>query len=240
VVTVRRTLLALPALALGVAMTACGAGAGPMTSQTRDVAPFDRLEVSDAVDVRVVRGDRVAVSVRAGEDVIGDLRTESSGGTLRVSAREEGIVIGPSAFDDASVVVTVPRLSRVDVNGSSDVDLRGAAGQDLAVSVDGSGDVDLGAAAGGLLDLSVHGSGDISASGRVERVLAEVEGSGNLDLERLAADSATVDLSGSGDVALGRLDTLDADVAGSGDVSYLGRPRVSSRVSGSGDVGAAD
>ena len=70
-----------------------GCGGGDRIVETREVAPFDRLEVSESVDVKVVDGDGRHVRVYAGENVIDRVVTESSGGVLRVDVRDRGIVI---------------------------------------------------------------------------------------------------------------------------------------------------
>src|SRR5918994_779171 len=112
----RLAVLLVPALALA----GCTVGDdGPTTTQTRDVAAFARIDNPTSVDVRVAVGERQRVRVRAGEKVIGDVRTEVSGsGDAEVSAGE--------------------RLD-VAVDGSGDVRYHG----DPAVTqhVDGSGDL---------------------------------------------------------------------------------------------------
>jgi Putative auto-transporter adhesin, head GIN domain len=206
------------ALLLLLAFAAAGCGAGPLTTQTRDVAPFDRLEVDSSIDVEVVPGDAADVKVTAGENVIDHVSTESSDGVLRLSIRDRGIVIGPDPYDDARVQVSADALRGLRVVGSSDVGL-------------GRIDAD-------ELSIEVEGSGDIEASGRVGNLITTIQGSGDADLAGLDARTATVTVQGSGDASVNVSDSLDVTVQGSGDVSYRGRPRVSQSVSGSGEVHA--
>ena len=203
---------------LVVAVIAAGCGAGPTTTQTRDVAPFDRIEVRGSIDVEVVPGSTSGVKVIAGENVIDRVATESSGGVLRLSIRDHGIVIGPDPYDDARVHVSADALQGLRVLGSSDVRL-------------GQIDAD-------ELSIEVEGSGDVEAQGTVGNLIATIQGSGDADLTGLEARTATVSVQGSGDVSVNVSDSLDVTVQGSGDVSYRGRPRVSQSVSGSGEVHA--
>src|ERR1700750_1817062 len=81
-----RTLLILPAALAAVAVAGCDINDdGPRTTQTRDVAAFTRLDNPDSVDVHLHVGKAQKVQVRAGKNVIDDVRTEVHDGTLRVT-----------------------------------------------------------------------------------------------------------------------------------------------------------
>jgi putative autotransporter adhesin-like protein len=199
-----------------IALVLAGCGAGPETTQTRRVAPFDRIDVSGSIDVDVVPGDADDVNVIAGENVIDRVSTVSADGVLRLAIRDRGIVIGPDPYDDARVQVSAGALEGVRVVGSSDVTL---------------GRIDA-----GELTIEVDGSGDIEAAGTVGNLIATIQGSGDADLAGLEARTATVTVQGSGDASVNAADSLDVTIQGSGDVSYRGRPRVSQSVAGSGEV----
>ena len=146
---------------------AVGCGGGDRTVETRQVAPYDRLEVSESIDVQVVPGDGREVRVAAGENVIDRVVTESSGGVLKLDIRDRGIVIGPDPLNDVSVQVPASELSRVDIAGSGDVTLEGIDQE--------------------ALELRVQGAGDVEASGTVDRLVAEIQGAGNARLSQLQA-----------------------------------------------------
>ena len=211
--------LLAPALALA-ALALAGCGAGASVTETRNVAPFDRIEVSSSIDVEMVPGDAQRVRVIAGEHVIDHVETSSSDGVLHLFVRDRGLVIGPDPYDDARVEVSSGALRDVRIDGSSDLSLGRIDAHDLSIEINGSGDVD--------------------ANGSVENLTASIEGSGDADLRDLAARTATVSIEGSGNAKVNVKDQLDVSVEGSGDVSYRGNPRVSQQVSGSGDVRAAD
>jgi hypothetical protein len=209
-------LLALPLVGALLALAAAGCGGGPRVTQTREVAAFDRLEITDSVDVEVTPGDSRAVVVTAGEDVIDHVHTESSGGVLRIDIVDRGIVIGPDPFDDARVKVSAGALDGVRVDGSGDVRLSGL-------------DRD-------ALELEIDGAGDIEATGTVGNLIATIQGAGDANLSGLEARIARVTVEGAGDAQLNVTDTLDVAVRGAGDVSYRGDPSVRSSVEGAGDL----
>src|SRR3712207_5565445 len=83
---------------------ACGDD-GPRTSQTRDVAAFTRVLNDASVDVRVHVGSPERVEVRAGENVVDDVRTEVRDGTLRIDFEHSGW-----GGDDVEVEAWTPSL----------------------------------------------------------------------------------------------------------------------------------
>jgi hypothetical protein len=210
--------LLIPLLAVA-ALAFAGCGAGPRTTQTREVAPFDRIEVDGSIDVEVVPGDASTVRVSAGKNVIDHVSTDASDGVLHLSIRDHGIVIGSDPYDDATVQVSAASMKGVRVHGSSDLRL---------------GNVDL-----PELSIEIEGSGDVQAAGKVDNLITTIQGSGDADLDGLEASTGTVSIEGSGDATVNVTDKLDVTVQGSGDVSYLGSPDVHQNIEGSGDVHTA-
>jgi hypothetical protein len=177
--TARRAVL-LP-VAVALAAVAAGCGSGPMTEQTRDVPDFERVRSEGSIDVVVRSGGRVGpnVVVRAGEKVIDDVGTEIVGDTLVVDTESRGLVIGPDGFDNARVLVDVPRLRGAEVEGSSDIELAGLTGGALDVDVQGSGDAEVHPV--DELRAVVEGSGSISYSGNPRVTLSRTDGSGDIE-----------------------------------------------------------
>ncbi len=207
-----RIALLVPAIAAAVALSGCiGVDAGPTATDERDVAAFTRIKAEDEVDVNVRAGEPRRLTVRAGEKVIGDVRTEVRDGTLYVSYDGPSIRKGRLSVD-----VAAPRVE--------------------ALAISGSADVFADALAGDALDIRVSGAGDITAKGHAGRLTVDVSGSGDADLADLEADEARVDLSGAGDADVRAARRLDADVSGAGDLAYRGSPELTHHVTGSGDI----
>jgi hypothetical protein len=206
-----RRVLLLSAAVAGLALAGCDFDGddGPRTTQTRDVAAFTNIESSGSIDVRLRVGEPQRVEVRAGENVIDDVRTEVQDGTLQVEQDGE-------ADDEVVVEASVPELTAVEVSGSGDLDADGI-------------DAD-------AFELRSDGSADIALAGTAGRLTVELEGSGDADLADLAAREARVLVDGSGDAELRAEERLDVDLDGSGDVRYHGDPELTSQVDGSGDL----
>jgi hypothetical protein len=207
-----RIALILPVAAATLALTGCiGVDAGPTTTQSRDVAAFTRLKAEDEVEVNLRVGESRRLRVRAGENVIDDIRTEVRDGTLYVSYD------GPSIREGRLLVdVSAPAVERLAITGAADVRVDGLEAD--------------------AFDVRVSGAGDIAAAGRVRRLTLDISGAGDADLAELAADDARVELSGSGDAEVRASELLDAEVSGAGDLAYRGAPQVRQDVSGAGEI----
>lgn len=208
----RSLLTALPVAAAVVALAGCAIDdGGPRTTQSRQVAAFTRIDNLGAAQLRVHVGEPRSVRVEAGRHVIGDVRTEVHSGMLQVTYEHDGFWHRHVVVD-----VSVPRLDRIAVEGSGDVDADGIAGD--------------------ALQLRTDGSGDITAQGRVDRLALDINGSGDSDLSDLAAGEANVSVGGSGDADVRAGRRLDVAIDGSGDVRYHGHPALTRRINGSGSV----
>jgi hypothetical protein len=207
----RRAIL-VPAALAGLALAGCSVGDdGPQTTQTRDVAAFTRIDNPGSVDVRLRVGPAQHVQVRAGENVIDDVRTDVRDGTLRVTFDHDGW-----GGDDVVVAATVPKLTGIEASGSGDIDVHGIEADAFELRSDGSADIEL--------------------EGATERLDVFLDGSGDADLVGLAAQAARVVVDGSGDAEVKAAERLQVDVDGSGDVRYHGDPALTPNVDGSGDL----
>ncbi len=180
------------------------------------MAPFERLEIADSVDVQVVPGDGREVRVYGGEDVLDRVETESSAGVLRIDVHDRGIVIGPDPLSDVRVQVAASALDAVEIAGSADVELGGL---DLP-----------------QLEIEIEGAGEVAASGTADRLAATIQGAGDAELSDLAVRTATVVVQGAGEAHLNVSERLDVKVQGAADVIYRGHPTVTEDIDGAGEV----
>jgi Putative auto-transporter adhesin, head GIN domain len=207
-----RSLLLVPAVIAALVLAGCADG--PRTTQTREVGDFTRIDNRDSVDVRLYVGEPQQVRVRAGENVIDDVRTVVRDGTLELTFDHDGF-----GGSDVVVEVSVPELAAIEASGSGDIDADGI-------------DAD-------AFELRSDGSADITLEGTAGRLVVDLDGSGEADLAGLAAREARVLVDGSGDAEVRATEELDVTVDGSGDVRYHGDPELTEHVDGSGDLARA-
>ncbi len=203
---------------------------GPITEVTREIAPFDRLQVNAPIQVLLQAGTTTSLRVIAPETTLPWVYTQNKAGTLKIS-------LDPSTdVGDTQVIVTVPALSHIGLNGSGTISGRGVFSFDkMSVENNGSGTLALSLNTEEL-QLDVTGSGTVILDGTALSAHINVNGSAFVRASELITDDATVVLSGSGRVDIEARDTLQVKMSGSGDVNYKGNPQINSRSSGSGEL----
>lgn len=193
------------------------------TTRTVPWSGGDALTVQLAADVTYVQGPAATVVITGPESAVQRVRID--GGRLSLDDGPEratvrvggGSIQGWSDTDRLRITVTAPSISRFDLEGSSDVDLRDYDQDTLA--------------------LALSGSGDVTATGRVRALDLDITGSGDVDLSDLTTTDANVDLSGSGQARIAPTGQAEVSISGSGDVDLTTRPaRLIQDISGSGDV----
>ena len=230
----------------------CIEGNGYRITETRDLNAFEQLQINGEFDVDIDTGSTYSVMIQSDENLMDVIVTHVSGNRLIIESRN-GTCLRPSS--PIEMVVTVPELNNVTLNGSGSIYCFGMDVEELNVTLTGSGQISMLQITSTGMDLELEGSGIINASGVAENVTADIEGSGeirvtgnavNADLKiigsgRIKAGSLVSEvcyayISGSGIIDCNVLNALDVTIIGSGIVYYEGSPVVESYVSGSGSV----
>jgi hypothetical protein len=186
--------------------------------QVRSMPAFTSISVQGPISVTVDAGKAQSVTMRGDAKFIQDVTSEVVNGELRLRTREKKNI---SWHGDPRVVITMPALN--------------------AVEVEGAGEISLNQIRGERLDVSYRGAGRMGINGEVKRFRMKAEGVGEVDAKSLVANDADVTFRGIGDVKVTARNRLDAVVEGMGSLTYYGKPRtVNKSASGIGSVTAGD
>ena len=211
-------------------------GNGVAAVERREAGDADGIDINGPLQVEVRVGAAPSLRVEGDSNLLPMLKTDASGGTLRVWV--EGSV---RASNPLRVIYTTPQLRRISSNGSGRLAVSGLNGGALNLSQNGSRQVQL-AGAVSQLEARLNGSGGVNASGLESgSTVASLNGSGRLDLGRLRGDSLSLDLHGSGGVnASGSVRTMSVRLYGSGSADLAGLTSQSADLSthGSGSLSA--
>jgi hypothetical protein len=208
-------------------------GSGPVMSEQRSTGRFSNLSNSTEARVEILQGSTERVRVRAQENILPYLRTDVSGGTLRIYT-EQNVILRPS--EAVIVEVDVRTLDRITSSGSGVIHAPLLDASRLEVNTSGSGDVRLPSLLGDSLVITQSGSGEVFASGSALRIRLVHSGSGRIETRDLQAYHADVTMSGSGPSTIRVRDTLRATLSGAGSLRYYGSPSVQQTVTGAGRV----
>jgi hypothetical protein len=240
------TMAALP-LALAMTVTACSAegtsdgknsrrsgDAGPVTTQSFDLAGFTGVKVAGPDDVTIRRGEAFSITAKGPKAVIDELEIELDGDTLSIGRKNSGFSFSGDD-QDVEIAITMPALRAVRLTGSGEIDADAVDGDAVEAVVTGSGDLTIAALNGKSAKLTVSGSGDVEVGGgTIGSGNFDVTGSGNIDAAGLAATTLDVSITGSGDVDAKASGSADISILGSGDATIGGGGKCSTRTMGSG------
>jgi hypothetical protein len=198
---------------LGGSSSSATEGSGVPTTQARDVAAFNSVELAGSNNVVIRVGEKQSVLVKADDNLIDRVTTEVQSGKLIVANT-------PGSFttnSPMSVEVTVPTLNALTLSGSGNILVDGIKAESLKVDL--------------------PGSGTLTGNGTATRLDVTVSGTGVVQFTQLVAEDVQAAVSGSGSVFITATKSLDASVSGSGAILYAGNPQdVTKNVTGSGAI----
>ena len=214
----------------------CIDGEGEITTSTLVVADFTGINLITSSNVTIQQGAEISVEATGHPNVIDKVKTNVTNGVWNIDL-EDG------CYDnyELSFTITLPMLSRVDIDGAGDVVVQNFTNQgDLNVSIEGSGSVEFNEFVGTEnLTVTISGSGDITGNAdftNLTQLNVSISGSGVYNAFPIQSENATVDISGSGNIALTAMTTLNVNISGSGSVRYKGNPTITSSITGSGQL----
>ena len=224
-----------------------------VASETRKIdARITSVDLEGPIDLTLRQGAIASLTVRGEKRLLANVETIQSGDTLEIATK--GMLLHHR--NPLQVVLVLPSLESVSINGSgastvngfigdkADVQLHGSGNlkfngryREVSAGIHGSGEVELNGGGSEKVVVEVVGSGQMTVVGSTDEFKAEQTGSGDLNARHLAAKDANIELMGSGTSIVQASEAAAISLRGSGDVTVYGGPsqRSVSRT-GSGEV----
>ena len=198
-----------------VLLAACSItkGSGQVTTETRQVAGFTKVELSGTGELTIEKTGTESLTISAEDNILPLLTSEVSGDTLVLGTKPNAEIVPSKPI---TYSLTVKDLTGLSVSGSGSI-----RASDLTTD---------------SLSSKISGSGTITASGTVGAQDLDISGSGGYRAEQLTSRSVKARISGSGNASVLVSDTLDVTISGSGTLTYSGDPNVTQEISGSGKL----
>ncbi|HHN47772.1 MAG TPA: DUF2807 domain-containing protein [Bacteroidales bacterium] len=206
-------------------------GSGNIIEETRDVSPFDAIDVSGAYRVYLYQGDNENLVIETDDNVMEYVRTQVRGGKLFLDTRYVNF-----RRTTINVHVTVKDLEEIKASGAVKI-----IGQTplqleyLGVNVSGASDVDLEVFAD-QMELKMSGAGKSHLTGEVDKMTIKLSGASKISAETLWCRAMDIKISGAGSANVNVDEKLVVKISGAGNLRYLGNPNVRSNISGAGNV----
>lgn len=187
-------------------------GNGTIKKDTRDVPAFESIVCDGGYDVHVTCQAQQSVAVQSDENILPFVKTEVSGGQLRISSRGN---LRPT--EGIRITVSVQRLDEFTINGSTEGEIQNILSDSFT--------------------LASNGSARMKLSGTVDKLKIHISGSAKIEADSLAANEVKTHIEGSGTIYCRAANSIDARIDGSGTVKYHGEPKtVNQSINGSGSI----
>jgi len=186
-------------------------GEGAVTTETREVPTFSRVEVSGGIGLTISNGTSGSVTVAAQPNIMSIITTTVDGDTLYIK---------PSSSYTTSAEVEVT-LDAADLTG---------------LTVSGGSRVDVANVKADTLDVQLSGGSVVTSGGSVGSLAVTLTGGSRADLTDLAAGDATVDVSGGSTALVQANDLVSGSASGQSRVEVRGDARVEIAATGGATV----
>jgi hypothetical protein len=205
-------------ITIALAASLCFAATAQADDQVRSAPAFTSISVQGPISLTVDAGKAQSLTVRGDARFIKDLSSEVVDGELRLRLRDKNY---KNWHGDPRVVITMPALHALDVEGAGEIKLNQIRGE--------------------RLDVNYRGAGRMGIDGEVKTFRMKAEGVGEVDAKALLANDVDIRFRGVGEVSVHARNRLDAVVQGMGNLTYYGKPRtVNKSASGIGSIQAGD
>ncbi len=211
-------------------------GSGVVVSQTRALADFNSIQIDYPVELTVQQGDTDSLTITAENNLIPQLGTRVSDGTLTIENSQPDWTRRVNPTRPVILHLTVKDLQQVDFPSAGTLTVVKLQTDHLDLSISGAGSVNLSNLATHNLTVNLSGAGNITAAGTADTLNLDVSGFGSFHGADLASQTAGITISGAGNAIVWAKTSLNVTISGTGSVNYYGSPQVTREVSGLGNV----
>ena len=208
-------------------------GEGTITEINLEITDFSAVRMDEKADIFLKQGNNYQVTAIGQRNIINLIDTEVIRGEWRIRFTE---TVGK--YERLQVYITLPQLTRVQINGMGNVEGEGRfAGLDvLSLEVSGMGNINLDVDAA-QIDSKISGMGDIQLKGKAGNLYGTISGSGDLKAHKLEAAEVNLLVSGMGDSEVSAQGSLSVKISGIGSVFYSGKPNfIEQKITGIGKM----
>jgi hypothetical protein len=213
----RRRPLTVASVAVVIAAVSMGcslfglSGQGPVTTETRQVGAFTRVDASNGIAVNIRIGPTAAVEVQAQANLLPIIATDVQGDTLQIHSTQ-----GYNTSEGVTVNIVLPSLSGISLSGGSQGTAEGVAA--------------------GALDVALSGGAVLTASGSSTSLALNVNGGSIGNLDSLLTQTITVDISGGANSTVNAAVSVTGSASGGSHLTVHGGATLNVTSSGGSNV----
>lgn len=198
-------------------------GSGNVQTENRQVKNFDRIKVTQGIQVVLIQGNYKDLQVSADDNILPYLKTETEGNTLKIYIEEN---INIQKATEKSVHVIAPRI--VEIKATTSASVRGSGPwqfSQLEIDVTTSASVGLEVEAV-KIQANATTSGHINLEGKTKELKASLTTSAGLSASSLEARFAEIRATTAAQAEINVTEELEYSLTTGADLLYKGNPRI--------------
>jgi hypothetical protein len=215
-----------------------------LTTKKFKVSNFNSLEIGNAFEVHVFKGNTYAISATGNADDLDKVEVDLNGSKLEVSLEDSYWSNWGNWKGGTKKIIlniTMPRLREAEFNGATKVTLEGFVDEEeMSLHCSGASKMSSTKLVADKLLLDLSGASKVEMTGQVLKLSIDLSGASHVILSELIARDVDVEASGASHVELNVQKSLRVDASGASKISYRGNPVVSQDVSGASFVKRAN
>jgi hypothetical protein len=186
-------------------------GDGVVKTESREVAEFSKVVVAGGYDIQWTHG-KPALAISSDQNVLPHIRTEVSGGALRIDSSEN---LRPTR--GVTITISSESLADVELTGANTLTASQLSNTDLK--------------------LEATGASTINLEGSATNLTANLTGASTLRAKSLQTKTVALSLTGASTADVAVSDVLKASLTGACSVTYSGNPKLEdNRITGAGSI----
>lgn len=190
-----------------------------VTEQRKADAPFTKISANDGLEVYISQGNKVAISVEADDNLQRHIKTEVSGGTLKIYTDKN-----MHSSSATIVTITLPTLEGIESSGGTSV--KGNTvfkTNNFVLDAGGGSHIEINTEAQ-KITLDASGGSNSTIKGTTKTFNIDASGGSSVDAGELVAGAVDADASGGASVTVNAVNKLTADASGGSSISYVKTP----------------
>jgi hypothetical protein len=214
----------------------CFKSAGNNTTIVREMPFFNKVMVTDKVDVILIQENVFKVRLEGGENLLGSIKTDVANSTLSISNNNSCDFV--RSYDNKiSVYVSAPSFNEINHSGLGEVSCQTVLTTDTIIyRVKNAGDLYL-SLNNKCIKGDMNGNGDIIATGQTLTHILNAQGECHLKCGNLVTQVSDYYLGTSGPAFLNVNQSLNVTIKNTGNVFYNGNPvSINKNITGSGKL----
>ena len=197
-------------------------GSRNVTTENREISkPFDKLKVSQGIEVILTQGPTVSVSIEADDNLHDILMTEVVNNELKIYFEKN-----VQQRKSSKVYLTMPNITGINTSSGSSIngqntfevnqlDLNSSSGSEINLKLNAQ-DIDANSSSGSLIHLS----------GTCQFIMANSSSGSEIDASELVAQDAKVEASSGSNIDINAIEKFTGNASSGGSVECIGNPKV--------------